>query len=144
MTQTQSPTDPRMIFVNLAVKDVGRALGFWRALGFDCDPRFTDESAASIVIRPDAIHLMLLSEAHFSSFTRKAICDTSAHTETLIALSCASRAEVDQLVKDAVAAGGAHAMDPTDLGFMYGWSFCDPDGHHFELVWMDPAQVPAA
>jgi len=24
---------------------------------------------------------------------------------------------------------------------MYGWSFLDPDGHHWEVFWMDPAHV---
>jgi predicted lactoylglutathione lyase len=56
----------------------------------------------------------------------------------LLALSCASRAEVDELVRKAIAAGGHHAMDPQDHGFMYGWSFYDPDGHHWEVFWMDP------
>ena len=29
-------------------------------------------------------------------------------------------------------------MDPQDHGFMYGWSFYDLDGHHWEVLWMDP------
>ena len=28
-----------------------------------------------------------------------------------------------------------------DHGFMYGASFADPDGHVWEVVWMDPAAV---
>ena len=62
----------------------------------------------------------------------------SFNSEGLLALSCGSRAEVDALVKKALAAGGQHAMDPQDHGFMYGWSFYDPDGHHWEVFWMDP------
>ena len=83
--------------------------------------------------------VMLLVEDRFKDFTRKRICDTTTHTEGLFALSCASRAEVDDMVKTAIAAGGSHAADPQDHGFMYGWSFYDPDGHHWEVFWMDPA-----
>ena len=61
-----------------------------------------------------------------------------------LALSCASRAEVNDLVPAAIAAGGKHAMDPQDHGFMYGWSFYDPDGHHWEVFGMDPDANPTA
>lgn len=38
-------------------------------------------------------------------------------------------------------AGGSEAKDPMDHGFMYAWSFYDPDGHHWEVLWMDPAAL---
>ena len=63
-------------------------------------------------------------------------------TEPLLAISCDSREAVDETVHKAVAAGGAHAMDAIDHGFMYGWSFYDPDGHHWEVMWMDPKGMP--
>jgi predicted lactoylglutathione lyase len=44
-------------------------------------------------------------------------------------------------VKTALAAGGRPAMDPQDHGFMYGSSFYDLDGHHWEVLWMDPAVI---
>jgi predicted lactoylglutathione lyase len=84
---------------------------------------------------------MLLVEPFFKTFTKNQICDTRAQNEALIALSAGSRAEVDQLVQTAVAAGGARALDPVDHGFMYSWSFRDLDGHHWEPVWMDPAAI---
>jgi hypothetical protein len=85
--------------------------------------------------------VMLLTTPFFKTFTKNAICDTSAQTEGLFALSCESRAEVDDLVRKAVAAGGTHAMEPQDHGFMYGWSFYDLDSHHWEVIWMDPKAV---
>jgi uncharacterized protein len=84
---------------------------------------------------------MLLAEPFFKGFTKNEICDTSRATEALIALSCESRAEVDQIVRKAIDGGGRHAMDPTDHGFMYSWSFYDLDGHHWEVLWMDPKAV---
>ena len=90
-----------------------------------------------MLIGEDA-YAMLLTEPFFKSFTKRQPCDTTKQNEAFLALSCASRAEVDEIVKKAIAAGGAHAMDPQDHGFMYGSSFYDPDGHHWEVFWMDP------
>jgi predicted lactoylglutathione lyase len=128
---------PRKMFINLAVRDLQQSKAFFSALGFAYNPKFTDDNAACMVVSDDAF-AMLLAEPFFKSFTRRQPCDTTKQTEALIALSCGSRAEVDDLVKKAIAAGGTHAMDPMDHGFMYGWSFYDLDGHHWELVWVDP------
>jgi predicted lactoylglutathione lyase len=68
------------------------------------------------------------------------VCRSTAPTprRSHRALSCGSRTEVDEIVKKVIAAGGAQAMNPRDHGFMYGWSFYDLDGHHWEVLWMDP------
>jgi uncharacterized protein len=127
----------RKLFVNLAVRDLNKAMQFFSTLGFEFDPRFTDDKAACMVVSEEA-YVMLLTEPFFRTFTKREPCDTSRQTEGLYALSCKSRAEVDQLVRKAVAAGGAHAGEPQDRGFMYGRSFYDLDGHHWEVLWMDP------
>jgi predicted lactoylglutathione lyase len=82
---------------------------------------------------------MLLAEPFFRTFTTQEPCDTSRFTEGLFALSCESRAEVDDIVNKAIAAGGRPAMNSQDHGFMYSWSFYDIDSHHWEVLWMDPA-----
>jgi uncharacterized protein len=128
----------RKIFVNLAVRDLNRTKEFFTALGFTFNPKFTDNNAACMIVSEEG-YVMLLREPFFKGFTKREICDTKTHTEALIALSCSSREEVDEMVRKAIAAGGSHAMDPQDHGFMYGWSFYDPDGHHWEVFWMDPA-----
>jgi predicted lactoylglutathione lyase len=89
----------------------------------------------------DQAFVMLLGEPFFKTFTRREVCDTTRQTEALLALSCESRAKVDEMLSKAVGAGGKHAMDPQDHGFMYGWSFYDLDGHHWEVLWMDPSAV---
>ena len=127
----------RKIFVNLAVRDLKRSMQFFSALGFEFNPKFTDETAACMVISDEAF-VMLLTEPFFKTFTKRQPCDTTKQTEGLFALSCGSREEVDEIVKKAIDAGGQHAMDPQDHGFMYGWSFYDLDGHHWEVFWMDP------
>jgi predicted lactoylglutathione lyase len=127
----------RKIFVNLAVRDVKKSMDFFAKLGFTFNPKFTDDNAACMIISDEAF-VMLLGEPFFKTFTKRELCDTSRQTEGLFAISCESRAEVDDLVKKAVAAGAKNAMDPQDHGFMYGWSFYDLDGHHWEVFWMDP------
>lgn len=132
----------RMIFVNLPVRDLARSMDFFSKLGFEFDRRFTDDKAACMILRPDASYVMLLAEPFFRGFTTKEPCDTRTHTEALLAISCESRAEVENLVRRAVVAGGTHAMKPMDHGQMFGWSFYDLDGHHWEVLWMDPSFVP--
>ena len=129
---------PRKLFVNLPVRDLKRSKEFFGRLGFDFNPQFTNDQGACMLVGEDA-YVMLLDEAFFRTFTKRELCDTSRHTEGLFSLSCESRAEVDRLVATAVSAGGRHAMDPQDHGFMYGWSFYDLDGHHWEVFWMDAA-----
>ena len=132
----------RKLFVNLAVRDLKTSMAFFSGLGFAFNPTFTDDNAACMIVSDDA-YVMLLTEPFFRGFTKRELCDTTRQTEALLALSCRDRAEVDELVNKAVAAGGSHAMDPQDHGFMYAWSFYDPDGHHFEVVWMDPKAAEA-
>jgi predicted lactoylglutathione lyase len=130
----------RKIFVNLPVRDLERSKEFFARLGFAFNPQFTDDKAACMVVSREA-YVMLLREAFFRTFTKNELCDTTRHTEGLFALSCGSRAEVDEMVRTAVASGGRRAMDPVDHGFMYASSFYDPDGHHWEVLWMDPATI---
>jgi predicted lactoylglutathione lyase len=130
----------RELFVNLPVRDLSKSMEFFSALGFTFNPQFTDDKAACMIIS-DQASVMLLSEPFFRGFTKNEPADTSRTTEVLLALSCESRAEVDQIVRKAIDAGGRHAMDPADHGFMYGWSFYDLDGHHWEVLWMDPNHV---
>ena len=133
----------RKLFVNLSVRDLKRTVDFFTELGFEFNPNFTDETATCMIVSEEAF-VMLLVANRFADFTTKQICDTSTHTEALLSISCESRAEVDTLVQRAIAAGGKHAMEPQDHGFMYGWSFYDPDGHHWEVFWMDPGANPSA
>jgi uncharacterized protein len=128
------------IFVNLAVKDLDRSKAFFKQLGFTFNPQFTDEAAACMVITDD-IYAMLLTYPKFKEFTKKDIADAHKTTEVLTCLSFDSKDEVNELVDKAVAAGGTEAREPQDYGFMYGRSFNDPDGHIWEIIWMDPSHI---
>ena len=132
----------RQIFVNLPIKNMERSKAFFGALGFTFNPQFTNEQGACMVINDGASYAMLLVEPFFQSFTKKPISDAKKSTEVLVCLSCDSRAEVDSLVKKALAAGGTTPNAPQDHGFMYGHGFEDLDGHVWELMWMDPNAAP--
>ena len=131
----------RQIYVNLPIKNMERSKAFFGALGFSFNPQFTNEQGACMVIT-DTIYVMLLVEPFFQTFTKKQIADAGKTTEVLICLSCASRAEVDELVRKAIAAGASTPNAPQDHGFMYGHGFQDLDGHIWELMYMDPNAAP--
>ena len=135
---------PRMIFVNLPVTDLERSIAFYEAVGGTKNPQFSDDTAACIVFS-ETIHAMLLTHDKYRQFTSKPIADTHATSSALICLSADSREAVDSIVESAEGAGGRG--DPgqkQDYGFMYGRSFEDPDGHHWEVMWMDMSQAPSA
>ncbi|HSI55230.1 MAG TPA: VOC family protein [Ramlibacter sp.] len=131
----------RKIFVNLPIKNMERSQAFFKSLGFSFNPQFTNEQGACMVVSDD-IFVMLLVEPFFQTFTKKSIADATKTTEVLVCLSCESRAEVDSLVKKALAAGGTSPNPPQDHGFMYGHGFTDLDGHIWELAYMDMSAVP--
>jgi predicted lactoylglutathione lyase len=129
---------PIKTFINLPVKDLGKAVEFFTALGFTFDRNFTDENATCMVISEDS-YVMLLVEPFFQGFTKKELVDANKATEVLVALGLESRAQVDELADKAFAAGARPANDPMDEGPMYGKSFQDLDGHIWELFHMDLA-----
>ena len=131
------------IFVNLPVRDLKKSMDFFAKLGFTFNAQFTDETAACMIISED-IYVMLLTENKFKTFTPKQICDATKSTEVLVCLSTASRNEVNEMVRKAVAAGGTTYKEPQDHGFMYGHGFQDLDGHIWELAFMEPSAIRSA
>jgi uncharacterized protein len=134
----------KLIFVNLPVADLARATAFYEAIGAKKNEQFCDATASCMVFS-ETIHAMLLTHDKFRQFTPKAIADARTTSEVLICVSAESRAAVDATVDKAAPAGGK--ADPTpkqDHGFMYGRSFEDPDGHIWEVMWMDMEAAKAA
>jgi predicted lactoylglutathione lyase len=128
------------IFVNLPVKTLNKSIEFFSKLGFSFNQQFTDETATCMIVNDD-IFVMLLTEEKFKAFTPKEICDAKKYTEVLVALALESRAQVDEMVRKAVAAGGTTYNEPQDHGFMYAHGFQDLDGHIWELIFMEPSAV---
>lgn len=129
---------PRMIFINLPVRDLPRSIAFYEATGASVNPHFTDDTAACMMIS-ETIFVMLLTHEKFASFTPRRIIGRDS-VEALLCLSCPSKQAVLDQLEAAVAAGGrADPIAEQDHGFMYGRSYEDPDGHIWEVMWMDPA-----
>jgi len=131
----------RMIFVNLPVKSVAASRRFFGALGFTFNETFSSENTASMIIEEN-IFAMLLEHDRFKDFIKGEIADPANGTSALLCLSAGSRQEVEDTIAKALAAGARPWMPPQDHGFMYGHGFQDPDGHVWEVVWMDPAAMP--
>lgn len=128
------------IFVNLPVKDLNQSIDFFTKLGFKFNPQFTDETATCMIVGED-IFVMLLTHDKFKTFTPKEICDATKSTEVLVCLSAESREAVDEMIRQAVTAGGTTYSKPQDHGFMYGHGFQDLDGHIWEIMFMEPSAV---
>jgi predicted lactoylglutathione lyase len=127
----------KLIFVNLPVSDLARATAFYQAIGATRNPQFSDNTASCMVFS-DTIYAMLLTHDKFRQFTPKTIADAKTSSEVLICLSADSRQAVDDVLASARTAGGNPDPSPKqDFGFMYGRSFEDPDGHIWEVMWMD-------
>lgn len=128
------------IFVNLPVKDLNRSVEFFTKLGYSFNPQFTDENATCMLVG-DNIYAMLLVEQFFTSFIPNSVADSTKVSQVILALTCDSREEVNELTRRAIAAGASQHKEPSDLGFMYSSMFQDLDGHFWEPFWMDPTHV---
>ncbi len=134
----------KMIFINLPISDLERSKAFYEAIGARPDPHFCGDSTQMMHIT-ETIKVMLLTHECFSGFTDRAIPDAHKTAQVLLALSEESRAAVDATMERVVGAGGGADPNPVqEHGFMYGRSFADPDGHIWELVWMDVEAAMAA
>ena len=133
---------PKMIFINLPITDLARSTVFYEALGGTKTPKFSDETSACMVFS-ESIYAMLLTHEKYRNFTSRPIADTHASSAALIALTVDSRDEVNATIDRAVAAGGQADPNPNqDHGFMFGRSVEDPDGHTWELFYMDITKFP--
>jgi predicted lactoylglutathione lyase len=130
----------RQIFINLPIQNLKRSVDFFTGLGFSFNAQFTDEKATCMIVN-DSAYIMLLLKEYFGTFIKKPLSDATKQTEVLIAISAESRAGVDTLVDKALASGATVAKEPMDHGFMYVRTFYDLDGHHWEVMWMDPSAL---
>lgn len=129
------------IYINLPVSDLEASKEFYRALGGELNPQFTDETSAQVVLG-DAIAVQLMTHEQFAQFTKRTIA--SGAIESINALAAESREEVDRLAGAAVAVGGTVPRDAQDMGWLYSRAVDDPDGHSWELMAYDPSKMPGA
>jgi predicted lactoylglutathione lyase len=136
-----SKSGQKKIFINLPVKDLKKSIAFFTKLGYTFNPQFTDEKATCMIVS-DTIFVMLLVEPFFKTFTHKEISDAKKAAEVIISISADSKEKVNELVNNAVAAGGSTPNKANDNGWMYQWGFQDLDGHLWETMYMDESAIP--
>lgn len=133
--------NPTLLFVNLPVNSVDTTKAFFSGLGFTFNTMFCSEDTLCMELNPMA-SVMFLERKRFADFTPKTVADAHKSSEVLICISRESRAAVDELTQRALSLGATEAREPQEHGFMYGRSINDPDGHIWEIIWMDMAQFP--
>lgn len=136
----------KQIYVNLPVTDLHRATAFYEALGFMKQPDFSNENASGMKWS-DEIFVMLLTHDFYKKFLKDAaVADATKQSGVLLALSLESKEEVQKFVATATQNGGAAYQ--VDMGMsedmMYGYEVQDPDGNHWEPLWMSPDFNPKA
>lgn len=132
----------KQVFINLAVKDLQKSQNFYTALGFTNNPQFSDETAKCMVWS-ESIFVMLLTHEKFASFATKPIADTKSYLAGLFSLSVDSVDAVNSIVAQGLEAGGTEPNEMRDYGFMQQRTVEDPDGHTWEVFYMDVTKFPA-
>ncbi len=130
------------IFVNLPVKDLKKTIDFFTELGFKFNPQFTDDNATCMIVNEDS-YVMLLVEKFFKTFIHKQIIDANKSTEVILTLSADSREKVDEIIEKVIKAGGLSG-ETWDHGSMYSRTFQDPNGHLWEVMYMDANSMSQA
>ncbi len=132
----------QQVFINLPVTDLKKSMDFYSAIGFQNNPQFTDSTVACMFISEE-IYVMLLTHKKFSEFTNKKIADTKTTIAVINALSMQNNDEVNEFINKAIAAGGKEPVEAKDHGYMYQRTVEDPDGHIWEVFYMDMSKIPA-
>lgn len=131
----------KKIFINLPVADLKKSMDFYTKIGFTNNPAFTDDTAACMVLSEE-IYVMLLTHDKFSQFSNKKIIDAKTTTGVINSISVDSLKEANTMADAALQNGGSEASEPKDYGFMQQRSFNDPDGNHWEVIYMDMSKFP--
>ncbi len=124
-----------MIFVNVPVEDTERSRRFYTELGYTFDERMCEAGTALALEIGPHMYAMLLDRRFFAGFHSGNTAEPGQH-EALLCVSADSKDEVNALVDRAIAAGGTEVRTE-EQPFMFGRSYADPDGHIWEVMWMD-------
>lgn len=106
-------------------------------MGFSFDPQFSDDNAKCLIISDDTF-VMFITEDFFKTFTGK---DIPGPSGVILSITAESRESVDELIQASVSAGGRDVSKPQTMEAMYVRSFEDPDGHLWEIFYMDVAKL---
>ena len=134
-------TNVRTLFVGLPIRDVARSRAFWTKLGFQFNEQFSDDKGLCLILKEGSAYAMLITREFFETFTNRPASDGQS-TQVLLSIDVGSREKVDEVVKIALDNGATRYMDAVDHGWMYYDRFADPDGHQWEITFIDESKVP--
>lgn len=135
----------KQFWINLPVKDVNLSREFFSKLGFRFNSQFGNSAnSAAMQIGEKDVTVMLFDEPTFKGFVENCgLADTGKGVEVLLSIDAESKEEVDALAQKAVDAGGKSNHKPHEMhGWMYGCLFTDPDGHSWNVLYMDMSKMP--
>ncbi|HEY0046705.1 MAG TPA: VOC family protein [Flavobacterium sp.] len=133
----------KQYWMNLPVKDIAASKTFFINLGFTFDSQFESADCTSLRIGENTPPIMLFTEQMIESFSGQKVADPSNGVEVLISFDAESIAEVDEMAEKVRSAGGKIYGEPAEKdGWMYGFGFSDPDGHRWNMLYMDMDKLP--
>jgi predicted lactoylglutathione lyase len=118
--------------VTVPVDDLQKSVGFYRD-GLGLTPVENDEEHAAFDL--DGVYLVLLDRSEFGTYVERVGHRPAARgaAETILSYFTESKAEVDQLMAKAKAAG-ATVSPAKDEEWGYSGYFTDPAGHTWEVL----------
>ena len=134
----------RELWLNLPVRELERAKVFYTQIGFRLNEQYASQDGSfSLIVGDNQVVLMIFPESSFRGFTGNAVVDSSQGNEVLFSLGANSRDEVDEIALKVERAGGTVFSKPGEKGgWMYGCGFADPDGHRWNILYMDMSKMP--
>ena len=122
--------DQRLSLVTLGVSDLKRSRAFYEALGWTTNAGPEDD-----VVFFQANRMVIALWSRESLAEDSAVDDTGGWGGITLAYNTRSPGEVDAVIEEARAAGGAITREPGET-FWGGYSamFSDPDGHPWEVA----------
>ncbi|MBB6669093.1 VOC family protein [Cohnella nanjingensis] len=133
----------KALWLNLPVRDLEASRAFYASLGFRIHDNHPDPGSVALTVGEPGVTVMLFPVQTFERFAGIAAADTGRGAEVLVSVGADSREEVDALAAKAERAGGqVYGRPGSPDGWMYGCGFADPDGHRWNVLYMDPAQAP--
>ena len=123
--------DQRLNVLTLGVDDVPRAAAFYERLGWQ--QTFTDGDIVMFQAGPMVISIWGRAKLADDSGVQA----SSGWGGFTLGYAVGDTAEVDAICRDAVDAGATLTSPPQKKGFGYSGVFADPDGHTWEIAWIE-------
>ncbi len=128
--------NPKMIWANLAVSDLERTTRFYTELGFK--PNGSSKELTSFLFGEDDFVIHFFLKEVLQTNIKSEIADSQRVMEVVFTLSAGSKDQVDNWHKEVERAGGKILSGPEEFGEgCYGFLFADPDGHRFNVFYME-------